>query len=158
MQPSAEACNAYGQIRVNKVQVTARRLGRAGLVPFVAAPALLAMLPASRVLICELLADYALGIIAFLLGIWWGMGLIRRSARALVMSNAIFLAALLGRLLDDAPFFVLAAAILVLTLAVERSHALFRRQPPYYARLRLELTAVASIALLLSAALAAQVN
>ena len=100
------------------------------------------------------MAHYALGIVAFLLGIWWGLGLIRRSAAALIMSNALFLAAFAGRsLLPDPLFLVLAAIILSLTLVVERSHALFRPQPPYYARLRLELTAVAAITLLLSAAL-----
>ena len=144
---------------MNHVPATARGLGRAGLLPFIAAPALLAALPAHRELICQILAHYALGIVAFLLGIWWGLGLVRRNAGALVMSNAIFLAAFAGRsLLADPLFLVLAAVILCITLVVERSHALFRPQPPYYARMRLELTAVAAIALLLSGALAVQTH
>jgi hypothetical protein len=48
---------------------------------------------------------------------------------------------------------VLAAALLGATLVVERYYALFRAQPAYYVRLRCQLTAVAGIALLLSAAL-----
>ncbi len=131
-------------------------LGRAGLVPFIAAPILLLALPRQGALTCAILADYAFGIIAFLQGIWWGLGLIRRNAPALLASNALFLAAFAGHtLLPDSLFLVLAAMLLCITLAAERTQALFRPQPAYYAALRLQLTAVATIGLLVSAALSA---
>lgn len=131
----------------------AKTLGRAGLLPFIAAPvAMLAFQDDHARLVGKLLADYALGIITFLLGIWWGMGLIRRHASALLMSNGIFITAVAGRwVLEDGAFLPYAAAILGITLLIERSHTLFKPQPAYYARMRVELTVVACAALLLCA-------
>jgi hypothetical protein len=100
------------------------------------------------------LASYALAIICFLVGVWWGLALIRRATGPLICSNAIVIVAFFGHvLLTDQAFFVLCALLYPLTVAVERSHTLFRPQPPYYARLRLQLTVVATVALALSAAL-----
>lgn len=68
------------------------------------------------------------------------------------MSNAIFLGALVGKwTLPAGAFLLLAAALPPLMLLVERLHTLFRPQPTYYARVRIELPVVAILALLLSA-------
>lgn len=140
---------------MSALPTVATLLGRAGLLPFIAAPlALLTLGEEHRTLVTRLLADYAFGIIAFLPGIWWGLGLIRGRASTLLMSNAIFLGALVGKwTLPAGAFLLLAAALLALMLLVERSHTLFRPQPAYYARVRIELTVVAVLALLLSAAI-----
>ena len=132
----------------------ARGLGRAGLIPFCAAPALIAVDPHHHAIYAQLLANYALAIICFLVGVWWGLALIRRTASALIMSNALVIVAFFGRsLLSLDAFFVLCAVLFPLMVAVERRHRLFRPQPAYYAKLRLELSAVATVTLLLSAVL-----
>jgi len=129
-------------------------LGRAGLLPFIAAPALLYLDPHHTSMYGALLASYALAIICFLVGVWWGLALIRRATGALIYSNAIVIVAFFGHvLLTHKAFFVLCALLYPLTVVVERSHPLFRAQPAYYARLRLQLTVVATVSLLGSAAL-----
>jgi hypothetical protein len=138
----------------DSVPAVASALGRAGLLPFVALPLLMLWLPGATALWSEALANYALAITCFLPGAWWGLSLIRRSSSALLLSNALVIIAFAGRtLLDPGGFFVVAALLLVTTLAVERRHPLFRPQPRYYARLRLQLTIVACIGLGAAAAL-----
>ena len=98
------------------------------------------------------LASYALGIICFLPGIWWGLALIRRSVVALVLSNGIVIMAWFGHILLQHDGFLLLCAILFpITIMVEKSLAIFNVQPAYYARLRLQLSAVASICLVVAA-------
>jgi hypothetical protein len=136
------------------VPAVASALGRAGLIPFVALPLLMLGLPGAGALWSEALGNYALAITCFLPGAWWGLSLIRRSASALLLSNALVIIAFAGRtLLDPRGFFLLAAVLLVTTLAVERRHPMFGPQPTYYARLRLQLTVVACIGLGVAAAL-----
>lgn len=136
---------------MNPVPATARALGRAGLLPFGLAPVLIFLLPDYHAEIGEILALYTFAVITFLLGIWWGMSLIRGNAGALLMSNGIFLAAVAGRTLLTVPWFLMLGAVLLgVILLVERWHGLFRRQPGYYAQLRVELTGVAVVALLIS--------
>lgn len=138
----------------DSVPVVVSALGRAGLIPFVALPFLMFWLPGAASLWSAALANYALAITCFLPGAWWGLSLIRRSSSALLMSNGLVIIAFAGRtLLDPRGFFVLAALLLVITLAVERRHPMFGPQPRYYARLRLQLTIVASIGLGAAAAL-----
>ncbi len=132
----------------------ATALGRAGLLPFCAVPVLMYFDPHHGSVYADGLASYALAIICFLVGIWWGLALIRRSSWALVLSNAFVLAAFFGHLLlHSRDFFLLCALLYPATVVLERSAGLFRPQPAYYARLRLQLTAVATIALLVAAAL-----
>ena len=52
-------------------------LGRCGLIPFVAAPALLYLDPHHTFIYAELLSIYALVILYFLVGVWWGFALLR---------------------------------------------------------------------------------
>ncbi len=140
--------------RLEDFRGTVRLLGRAGLLPFVAAPLLIWSCPQHETIALRALADYAFAIASFLLGVWWGLALIRREASILVLSNGVFLLLFFTRLWSPEVYFVpAAAAVLVGTLLVERRHRLFSPQPGYYARLRLELTVVASAALMVSAAL-----
>ena len=129
-------------------------LGRLGLVPFCAAPVLMYLDPHHRALYGEWLSSYALAILCFLVGIWWGLALIRRGAWALVASYLIVVLAFVGQLLlPGYGFFLLCALLFPATVLVERRASLFKPQPAYYARLRLQLTMVATLALLIAAGL-----
>jgi hypothetical protein len=139
----------------DRIPGVARGLGRAGLLPFCGIPVLMWLEPHHRELYVDLLANYALAIISFLVGVWWGLALIRRTPSALLLSNAVVIVAFFGRsLLTGSVFFLLCAALFSSTVMIERRHPLFRPQPLYYARLRMELTIVATIMLLCAAWLA----
>ena len=142
------------KVTADTLPAVASALGRAGLIPFVALPALMFWLPGAASLWAAALANYALAITCFLPGAWWGLSLIRRSHSALLLSNALVIVAFSGRtLLDFDGFFLLAALLLVTTLVIEHRHPMFRPQPRYYARLRLQLTIVACAGLGVAAAL-----
>ncbi|MEH6588126.1 MAG: DUF3429 domain-containing protein [Halioglobus sp.] len=127
-------------------------LGRAGLLPFVGLLAALYLDPQHQQLWAKMLSAYTLAIICFLVGAWWGLALIRRSSTALLLSNALVLVAVFGNvLLAPASFYLLGALLFLATVFIERRHALFHRQPSYYARLRLHLSLVASTSLLFAA-------
>ena len=97
------------------------------------------------------LASYSLAIICFLVGVWWGLAVIRRRPWALIGSNAVVIVAFLGHaILPTSWFFLVSALLFSATLLVERRGVLFRPQPPYYARLRLCLTVVATVSLLVA--------
>ena len=131
----------------------ARTLGYAGLLPFCAVPLLMWSEPHHKMLYAHVLASYSLAIICFLVGVWWGLALIRRSPKALVLSNAVVIVAFLGHaMLTNRGFFLLCALLFPATVLVERNAHLFQAQPPYYARLRLQLSSVATVALLLASA------
>jgi len=133
---------------------TATLLGLAGLIPFCLAPLAIWCDVHHAQLYAELLANYALAIICFLPGIWWGLALIRRSASALVISNIVVIIAFLARsLLSHPSFFLVCAALFAFTLLLERRHRLFTPQPGYYARLRLGLSTVAATMLTIAALL-----
>jgi hypothetical protein len=71
---------------------------------------------------------------------------------ATLMIYIVVIAAVFGHALLQTPMFlVLCAALYPATVLVERRANLFRAQPAYYARLRLQLTAVATATLLLAA-------
>lgn len=129
-------------------------LGRAGLLPFIVTPILMLIAPGHRDLWTLAISNYALAILCFLVGSWWGLALIRRRADAIVASNVLLLAAVLGNTtLPSSLFLPLAALLLATTVILENTHPLFSRQPPYYARLRRHLTIVAVPALLIAAIL-----
>jgi hypothetical protein len=137
---------------------TATWLGRAGLLPFCLLPLLLIVSPRHETLCLKLLANYSLAILCFLPGAWWGMGLIRRQSQPLLLSNALVVLAFFARsFLSDQYFLLVAVALFVAILAYERRHPMFKPQPAYYARLRIQLTGVACAGLLL-AALAASLS
>jgi hypothetical protein len=127
-------------------------LGRAGLLPFVGLLVVLYLDVQHQQVWAKALSTYTLAILCFLVGSWWGLALIRRTPAALIMSNIVVLVAFFGHLLlATAPFLLLGAALFLATVVFERRHALFNRQPPYYASLRLQLSLIASASLLLSA-------
>lgn len=132
----------------------ARWLGRLGLIPFVALAAAVVLDPHHRSLFATALAGYSFGILAFLLGSWWGLALVRRQPRALLASNLFFLLTFFAYLLLPTRAYLFAGAgIFLALLLVEHSHPLFRPQPAYYARLRIQLSFIAALAMLLCAAL-----
>ena len=135
--------------RLREVPGTATLLGWLGLLPFLALPLLIAGMPEYRALCQTLLADYAFGILCFLLGIWWGIGVMRGEPRPLLLSNLLFLVLLAARtLLQNAPFMVIAATLFIAIIVLEHSLAVFQRQPAYYARMRIQLSLVAAVSLL----------
>ena len=142
------------RLRNESLPRVATALGLAGLLPFCAAPLLIYLDPGRGDYYVTLIASYTLAIICFLVGSWWGVALIRRSSRALLASNAVVIVAFFGHALLPTPaFLLLCAALYPATVLVERRARIFQAQPPYYARLRLQLTAVATVSLLLTAAL-----
>lgn len=129
-------------------------LGRAGLLPFLITPVLMLIAPIHSGLWSAAIAQYALAIICFLVGSWWGLALIRRSTDAIITSNVLLLAAVLGSIsLPVSLTLPLYALLLAATVIFESKHHMFSRRPPYYARLRKHLTMVAVPALLVSAVL-----
>ena len=111
------------------------------------------MAPAAASMWGSVLASYALAILCFLPGAWWGMALIRRTPSAMLLSNLFVLVAFFGHtLLANKTYLLLCALLFPATLLVERRHALFRPQPAYYARLRSQLSLIAALALVLAAA------
>lgn len=134
------------------VPLTARWLGWAGLLPFVALAAATSLAPAMAVTAATLLADYAFGILCFLLGIWWGIGVMRADPAPLLWSNALFIVLFFARaMLHGAAFMVIAAVLFIVLLVLEHRLPVFRRQPAYYAALRSRLSLVAAAALLVGA-------
>ena len=127
----------------------ATALACCGLLPYFAAPLSLTVWPNRSELILALFATYSFGIIAFLLGAWWGLALIRRGTAALWMSNGLFIIAFLGKgLLADGSWLLVAAALMIAIWLAEGLHWLFRPQPVYYRRLRGTLSWVAAVCLL----------
>ena len=136
----------------NDLPTVATWLGRAGLLPFIGLSLATYLDTEHALLWGNVLATYALAIHCFLAGAWWGISLIRRHWKILVISNAAVLAAFFGQvLLTVDEFLVLCALLFPCILVVERLHPAFQQQPPYYAQLRLQLTAVATVALLFAA-------
>jgi hypothetical protein len=136
----------------NPLPAYARVLGWAGLLPFIGLPLAILLDPHHAVLWGEIMASYALAIICFLVGVWWGIALIRRSVAALVLSNALVIVAFFGHVLLTVESFLLLCALLFPgTVIIERRLRLFRPQPAYYARLRILLTVVATASLLIAA-------
>jgi hypothetical protein len=136
----------------SRVPFTARVLGWGGLLPFIALALGMLLLPGIAAAAANLLSHYAFGILCFLLGTWWGIGVMRPDPAPLVWSNAVFIALFLARaMLHGAPFMVVAALLFVVLLLVERRLPAFSRQPAYYATLRARLSLVAAASLLLGA-------
>lgn len=134
------------------VPSTARLLGWAGLLPFCLLPLVMLWQPDSTAVAGQLLSLYAFGILCFLLGIWWGIGVMRKAPLPLIYSNALFLVLLVTRVLaDDRRFMPVAALLFVVLILMERSLAVFQRQPVYYATLRRRLSLVAALSLVLGA-------
>lgn len=134
----------------DRVPRVASGLGYAGLLPFLAAASLALLWEEPTPVLASGLLLYALAIVSFLGGAWWGIALLRRRPVMLLASNVLVIAAWLGAWWLPLPFALLwLAMLLVATVAVENRHDMFLPQPPYYRRLRLRLTGVAALSLLL---------
>ncbi len=134
------------------VPLAARLLGWAGLLPFVALAGGMWLVPAMAVTAADLLADYSFGILCFLLGVWWGIGVMRGEAAPLAWSNALFVALFFARAtLHGATFMIICALLFVVLLVLEPRLAAFQRQPAYYITLRTRLSLVAAASLLVGA-------
>jgi len=126
----------------------ANLLGIAGLIPFVAPAALVAIGSENAELYRRIGEVYAFGIICFLTGSWWGMSLKRENGRALLLSNLYFLAAFFV-FLFAAQWWSLAAAVLLMSLFfAENSGSLFPDLDAHYRKLRAILTMVAGVSML----------
>jgi len=125
-------------------QLDTRLLGIAGLVPFVL-PALLAVAGSTlAAAAAQVAAAYALAIICFLCGSWWGMAQASGLRATLWLSNVYLLLAL-GLYLAAYEWWPLAAMLLLLGAWIcERSERLFPAFPPAYRRLRTLLTLAAA--------------
>jgi hypothetical protein len=121
-------------------QFVTRLLGVAGLVPFVL-PALLVASGSELAALSAQLADgYALAIICFLAGSWWGMAQTSAVRATLILSNLYLLLAL-ALYLFALDWWPLAAMLLLLgAWLCEQSQRLFPAFPPAYRRMRILLT------------------
>ena len=132
----------------DRVPAYAQGLGWSGLLPFIGLSVLVYLQPYHGLLWADVLSSYALAIICFLVGVWWGLALIRRSAGALVLSNVVVIVAFFGHVvLPVKGFLILCALLFPTTALLERWLPLFRPQPAYYASLRMQLTLVATVSL-----------
>ena len=123
-------------------------LGYAGLIPFVL-PAILVAVDSSHAAVARTIAGaYALAILCFLFGSWWGMAQRSGVAATLWLSNGLLLAAL-GVYLFAPDWWPLAAALLlVVAWLTEQNRQLFPDYPSAYRRLRAVLTGLAAASML----------
>ena len=121
-----------------------RALGYAGLIPFVLAAAMVLSASPYSALAQSLAASYALAIICFLCGSWWGMAQRSAVGATLLLSNAYLLLALALFLLIPAWWALAAALLLVGALLCEQSRKLFPDYANEYRRMRAILTLLAA--------------
>lgn len=121
-----------------------RALGFAGLIPFVLPAAMTLTASAHSGLAGSIAGSYALAIICFLSGSWWGMA--QRSAvrTTLLLSNAYLLLALALYLFIPGWWALAAALLLAGAWLCEQSRALFPHYTSEYRRMRAILTLVAA--------------
>ena len=125
----------------------AQTLGYAGLVPFAVPAALLLTGSAHADLASTIASGYALAILCFLCGSWWGMAQATALRGTLLLSNAYLLLAL-ALYLFAAEWWALAAALLLVgAWLCEQNSTLFPAYPGEYRRLRTILTLGASVSM-----------
>jgi hypothetical protein len=123
-------------------------LGYAGLIPFVV-PALLIIFGSEHSqFLTSLAGSYAFGIICFLTGSWWGMGLLPGSRPALLLSNLYFLIAFFIFLFEVDVWALAAAVLLIGIFLAEQRSSLFPEFPASYRVMRTMLTLIASTSML----------
>lgn len=127
---------------------TTRLLGYLGLIPFVL-PAILIVNNSPYSELCQLIAKvYALGIICFLTGSWWGQGLSNSKPALLLFSNFFFLIAFLIFVMAEHWWALTAAIMLVCLFFIEKTSSLFADLPQHYSTMRAVLTLLASLSML----------
>ena len=121
-----------------------RILGYAGLIPFVL-PALLAAIDSPQAAMATTIAGaYALAILCFLFGSWWGMAQQSGVGATLWLSNGLLLLALGIYLFANTWWLVSAAVLLAAAWLIEQNRNLFPNYPAAYRQLRSILTGVAA--------------
>ncbi len=125
-----------------------RALGYAGLLPFVGLAAVAWLAPDLAERALDTLELYAFGIVAFLLGSWWGQSLLRPSPATSVLSNGLFLLALAALLFTGRLWLPICAVLLVLVWVAERHLEPSKDAAAWYRGLRLQLSVVAAVSLL----------
>lgn len=121
-----------------------RVLGYAGLIPFVL-PAMLVVSGSEHgPTVTALAGSYALAIICFICGSWWGMAQASAARATLWLSNAYLLVALLLYLFFSEWWSLAAAVLLVGAWVCEQSNVLFPAYPADYRRMRTKLTLIAA--------------
>jgi hypothetical protein len=122
----------------------ARLLGYAGIIPFVI-PALLLLTGSTHAALANAIAaSYALAILCFLCGSWWGMAQASTRRATLLLSNAYLLLALSLYLFTPEWWALAAALLLAGAWLCEQNASLFPAYPAEYRRLRAILTLCAS--------------
>jgi hypothetical protein len=133
---------------MNSSQRVINTLGYAGLIPFVI-PALLIILGSEySQFLTSLVGSYAFGIICFLTGSWWGMGLLPGSRSALLLSNLYFLIAFFIFLFAIEVWVLASAVLLIGIFLAEQRSSLFPEFPASYRVMRTMLTLIASASML----------
>ena len=132
------ASSQHSSMTVNRV------LGYAGLVPFVFAALLVASASPHASLATELVGSYALTIICFLYGSWWGMAQSSAVRTTLLLSNTLLLLALALYLFAREWWPLAAAGLLVGTWLCEQNRGLFPDYASQYRVMRTLLTLIAA--------------
>jgi hypothetical protein len=131
-------------MRLSSAPMVTRVLGYCGLIPFVI-PALLVLLQAQQApLATEFASSYALAIICFVSGSWWGMAQASGVRATLWLSNAYLLLALLLYLFASEWWSLSAALLLLGAWLGEQSNCLFPTFATGYGRMRTILTLIAA--------------
>jgi len=118
-------------------------LGYAGLIPFLL-PAVLVSAGSAHAGIASMIAQsYALAILCFLCGSWWGMAQRSAVSATLLLSNAYLLLALAIYLFANDWWALAAALLLAGAWLCEQSRLLFPDFPQAYRRMRAILTLIA---------------
>ncbi|MDX1587696.1 MAG: DUF3429 domain-containing protein [Oleiphilaceae bacterium] len=120
--------------------------GLGGMIPFIAAVLAVYLWPAGAELASRLFFLYSAGILAFMAGVYWpiGMQLEERTypispVSALLLSQFFFLSALFTVLLPH-PLAILVYPLLYLLLYITDRRVMSRYWPDWYLTLRLSLT------------------
>jgi len=123
-------------------------LGYAGLLPFVIPTVMIAIDSHYAPHLKELVELYSFGIVCFLTGSWWGLGLTTGSRGALILSNLIFLLAFFFYLYKTDAWALVAALILIVMFLYEQRISQLMKLPSSYRIMRATLTLVASVSML----------
>ncbi len=121
-----------------------RLLGYAGLIPFLLPVVLVVSGSTYGPVSIQMVGGYALAIICFLCGSWWGMGQSSGSGATLLLSNAFLLLALSLYLFAQQWWLLAAAGLLTGAWLCEQNRVLFPTFPQGYRLMRSLLTLVAA--------------
>lgn len=134
---------------MNHMKTVTYLFGLLGLLPFIAYPLYLLLLSPVSSLIDEYYATYALAIICFMMGTWWGQGL-SENYKPIIVSVLLFFTALLCYLLFFEYWLMVAGILLLLLFSLERYTTILQGPSVEYQKLRFILTLGTSTSLIVS--------